>query len=123
MLAGKRAAAFNEATQGTSGVLQTLQARTFAGDFARWSAIIGGSRDLKVKATLDRLHSELSRYDMIDQVEILAARHLVNKETTGKSKRGREVGREAKVLFELAATLPPASRAQLGLLGLPLESI
>jgi DNA-binding SARP family transcriptional activator/tetratricopeptide (TPR) repeat protein len=122
MLAGKRSAAFNEAARGTSGVLQTLQARTFAGDFARWSAIIGGSRDLKVKATLDLLHSELSKYDMIDQVEILAARRLVNKETTGKAKGGREMGRETKILFELAATLPSASRAQLGLLGLPLEN-
>jgi hypothetical protein len=124
MLVGKRAAALAEATRGMTGALQKLQARAFAGDFARWSVVIGGgNRDSQVEIKLDQLYSELERYDLIDQVEILAARQLITEGLNGKGKGRRRTGKDNGLLSELAATLPPASRAQLGLLGLPIECI
>jgi hypothetical protein len=118
MLCGKPTQAFTEATKGISGPNSKLHSNAYAGPFARWIAVLSGTRPISdAKERIEALFEAIDNYDALDRVEIAAARLLVLR-SGGRVKA--TMNRDRQRLRELCLKLPPAALAQLSLLGLPL---
>jgi hypothetical protein len=89
-LAADRRAAYSTAKKGTSGRFSRLHHPAYAGQFARWVALLG-IRDAVAAEALDRLSTEFPEIDVLDlkdQAEVLAAFALLEG-SVGRDNRAR----------------------------------
>ena len=117
MLCSKPVQAYAEAERGISGDFFNLQSNGYAGAYARWLAVLSSKRAIEsALERVDTLYARLEDYDIIDQLEIVAARLRMK----GNDERVRERMRAGRILRELAIRLPPTAVAQLPRLGIQL---
>jgi tetratricopeptide (TPR) repeat protein len=111
---GRSREADEQGRRGTEGKNAELHADFYVGPYARWvartSATAGTFRS--ARANLDLLLSNLSRYDTIDQAEILNATIWLNATT------GAPTADTLQQLNTRLALLPEATKDQLGRMGM-----
>jgi tetratricopeptide (TPR) repeat protein len=112
-MCGQSAAALAVAQQATHFPRPVLHAKSFAGSFARWLALIGvaGPESTVAGDSIDQLYNSLERYDTLDRLEILCARAMLAQDTA-------ELMRMKTSIEEEFAGLPAAVGDQLRRLGI-----
>jgi hypothetical protein len=117
MLCGKESQAFTQAERGVSGEFYELHSNGFAGAYARWLAVLSGQKPISdAQGRIERLFEGRDQYDLIDQIEIIAARAQIR----GGVDRSREAHSGVRLLKSLTLRLPPSATALLPKLGLRL---
>jgi tetratricopeptide (TPR) repeat protein len=113
-LAGNTRAALRAGRLGTEGPAHVLMHDCFAGQYARWIALCG-IRDSRIEEALvriDCMKMNLSRFDLKDQAEILAASLLL------ESERGNDRPVDRQELASRLSELPPSVTTVLRRLGM-----
>lgn len=119
MLTGKASAAKVEAATALHGRHYELHADGKAGGFARWIAVTATTQQLsEAFQRLDELRARLDTYDLLDQIEILAALRLL-RQRGGKTYKSMDVLRDDKLLLEKAMMTPAPALQLIARLGLP----
>ncbi len=112
IMCGQPAAALVVGQQATHFPRPVLHAKSFAGSFARWLALIGLAHPGSSVAAdcIDHLHDGIASYDTLDRLEILCARTMLAGDTV-------ESGKIRSTIEEKLVALPAAVGDQLKRLG------
>jgi hypothetical protein len=114
MASGLRAEARLAGSCAVEGNDFRLEARDFAGPFARWVAIVGqgGILSTRAKCVLNGLEARLAEFDAMDRLEILCAVALVEPGIAYKYRRR---------IAEMLQALPSCTAPNLRLLGMAID--
>jgi hypothetical protein len=99
-MCGQPAAALAVAQQATHFPRPVLHAKSFAGSFARWLALIGAADPGSPVAAdcINHLYHSLANYDTLDRLEILCARTMLARDMTESAKMRIRIEKEFAVL-------------------------